>query len=267
MVNKIIATPVARLAHDHYYLKLNVKKLAKVSQFYEKQRTVNNTRVQQIVEFQNEHIRKHGIPLNMGTIILSKLNNNLISINGGEEKRPNKYYILDGQHRFEALKRLIKDNIIQDVEIVVEILEVPSYERMFELFQIINRAVPVAQHYLTPNEIINDVVAVITTEFPKALTENERPIRPSINIDKFKDTLLRILEEKIYIKTREELVKFIKDINQICYSNGVEEMCDMVARKNQQQRQIVENIFKKCIKGQHLFIGCFKDDSWVEMLD
>lgn len=262
MTKKIIpCTPIAFLSHNHYYFKLNVKKLSKISQNYDKQRSVNNTRVQQIVEFQNQHIREYGAPLIVGTIVLAKLTDNLISM---DERLPiNKYFVIDGQHRLEALKRLIKDHIIDDLEIVVECLEVPTPERMFELFQIINRAVPVPQHFLTPNQIINDAVAVLSTQFPKALSDSEKPQRPSINIDRFKNALMSVLEDNKLIRTTDELVKVIKEVNKHYYELGVEKLCDVVAHQNKQQRQIVSNAFLKCEKGNYLFIGCFKDESWI----
>jgi hypothetical protein len=231
--------------------------------YYDKQRTIDEQRVQELVTFQTRQIRKDGMPKIRGTIVFCQISKPLILVN--TQSNPSPWYIIDGQHRLQSLYQLVRNNAIDDIEVLIEYIEVSNEDEMFKEFQEINSGIPVPLHYLTPNEILNRTCDVLRVRYPHAfsVTKSKRPV---IFIDTFKDTIMRsqIIEHN-QINTAEDLVYAIEQLNGKYQREGVVKMCDTIGRQNQKERKIIENCFKKCeeFPTKYLFLGIFKDTNWI----
>ena len=234
---------------------------------YKYQRYVNEERVSEIVKYQNNCIKKYGEPRITGNIVVCQVRNNLIDF-VQEGKKENPLYIIDGQHRYEALCRMIKDQVIDDFIVRVEYISVENEEDLLKEFQDINKSVPVPVHYYEPNELINRAVAILSTKLPDAFRHNQmKVIRPRVDIDKLKDALLSMGNLQEVVQTPEELVLKIEKCNKGYGEKGVKRMMDLIAHKNIQQRDIVAKAYEKCQSGQMLYLGIFKSPSdWVDDL-
>ena len=254
----------------HKIFLVNVQKLLHLQKigslkFYDKQRIINDRRVQEIISFQNMQIRKYGEPKIRGTIVFCQLSPDLITFDP-IKKRP--WFIIDGQHRLKALFQMVSNKIIDDAQILIELVEVNNKEEMFKEFQEINFSVPVPLHYLSPNELIDRGTNLLISKYCNAFSE--KGIRPKISIDNFKNTLIdQNIIQTHNIKTPEDLVDIIEKINSYYGKIDKEKMCDLVGKNNKKERSTVEHCYCKCKEDptKYLFIGIFKHNDWIIDID
>jgi hypothetical protein len=224
---------------------------------WDKQRSLDQDRVNEMGKFFREEYIKFGYIRLRGTIILCKKIDLMFP--------DNKYYLIDGQHRYHSLFRLLQNELIPDIKIRFDILLVKSDEEIRDEFVNINKSVPVPMHYLTPCDIINLCCDRLKSEFPYAFKQGKCN-RPSIDIDKFKDTLMSKeynIIENFGIATADELYKIICRLNDHYKSLGLEQMQTLIGRKNKNEHKFIKNNFHKCERGEFLCYGLFKDTNWA----
>ena len=91
------------------------------------QRIVSLHNVNEIVNFQLDHKRKKGYFLYLSTISLILYNE--------------KYYLCDGQHRYESIKELY-NKYGHNVEAYYEIIHAENKEHVYSIFKLINQNTP-----------------------------------------------------------------------------------------------------------------------------
>jgi hypothetical protein len=224
---------------------------------WELQRSLDQNRVNEIGNYFLEEYRKYGHVRLRGTIILCKK----IELMGPN----NTYYLIDGQHRYYSLAKLVQEKLIPDIHVRFDILLVRSEEEIREEFNNINKSVPVPVHYLTPCDIINLCCERLKREYPYAFKQGKCN-RPSIDIDKFKDTLMNDdykIIENFGIGCSDELYEVLIKLNTYYNSLGLEAMQDLIGRKNKRERDFVKNNYHKCVRGEFLCFGLFKTTDWA----
>lgn len=257
----------------HKLFTINIKSLQSLIKngtlkIYEKQRCLNEDRVKKLVAWQTSYFKSCGHIKIRGNIVICKVSDPLLHLNG----KTSTAYIIDGQHRFECYRRLIEYGLVDDINILVEWIEVGCVNEIETEFKEINSGVPVPQHYIHPNEVVDRCVDILISYYPKAFVETNKPKRPQMCIDTFKDTLIanyKEINDTHKINSGEELSNLIKKVDAEYKEKGLQYMCDIIAKQNKSQRSIISNGFTKCESNppKYMFIGLFKNiDDWIEEL-
>ncbi len=125
------------------------------------------------------------------------------SIPKNEEENPNfgpnpihlakfddKLYLIDGQHRMNVLKK-IAARIRDKMQIFVCTTICESSQEISELFEIVNKGVPVPKTYtdLYIKDVARNFINMIELNFPKQSSKSRKPNRPNYN----KENMLEIM--------------------------------------------------------------------------
>lgn len=260
----------------HKLFSISVKRLQSfikngTLKIYEKQRCLNEERIKKLVAWQVSQYKTFGYIKIRGNIVICKVSEPLLQTNNSRKPTT---YIIDGQHRFECYCRLIDNNLIDDINVLVEWIEVGSAGEIEKEFKEINSGVPVPQHYIHPNEVVNRCVDILLSYFPKAFADTNKTSikRPQMSIDTFKDVLIaryKEITETFNICSGEQLADIIKKLNLQYKEKGAQYLCDNIAKQNKAQRVVVSNGFAKCECNppKYMFIGLFKNmDDWIDDL-
>ena len=262
--HKVYSSSIKRLQH------LIERKSLKI---YQKQRCLNEERVNKLAAWQTQHILNTGFPKVRGNIVICRVTEPLLHFG---QKQTQMAYIIDGQHRYESLCQVVNSTLVNDIKVLIEWIEVSSNEEMDKEFQEINSGVPVPQHYVNPNEIVNRCVEILSTRYTQAFaksgTISSSIKRPQMSVDTFKDALIKDYAQivKNYkIASPEQLVDLLENLNVKYQKKGVDSMCDDIARQNQAQRSIVKKAFAKCevAPPKYMFLGLFKENNWITDLN
>tara|TARA_B000000475_G_scaffold164112_1_gene132040 strand:- start:130 stop:1197 length:1068 start_codon:yes stop_codon:yes gene_type:complete len=196
------------------------------------QRILNQDKVNEIVNYQIENLQYDDFNF-IGVInihILNKIN-----------------YLVDGQHRFYALKKLF--SLGHNIPIFIEIVVVENYQQLKNNYDLINKNTPLPQLPIHIDKNIPETVAVnIKNKYPNIWSSNSRPNRPNIYFDYFLEAL-GVLVEKLDIKSVDELEKLVLDYNNNLINRDKENLPDF--------KTISDNMFDKC-KQNRFYLGLYK---------
>jgi len=216
------------------------------------QRSLDGTRIKDLVDFQKETYKLNKYFSFRGSLLICRAPSKIL-------------WLIDGQHRFVAMKALIDNEEYPPFDIRVDILDVSSDAEIRKEFQDINKSVPVPLNFLEPNEVINVAVRMLGKKFPKAFADNKTK-RPIINVNDFKSHLI---QEKIvsnYKLNEHQLYDAICKFNDDLAKKPEAEIISLIARNNKAEQLTVKNCRAKCATGEYLYIGMFKDTSWINTL-
>lgn len=179
----------------------------KVIKLWTHNRKLNIDRVELIKKHQRDNIN------NYGTVILSPNNITLCSI--GPD-----IYILDGQHRMEAVKQLLKEkhsHLLKPIWVFCEIFVNCTKTFAQKQFQLINLAEPVPIDIAICNTDMNItsnfIIDRIQNMYPDMLTE-KRAYRPKLSLNVLKKELTKLLITKSeYIQDKDKLFNDIITYN------------------------------------------------------
>ena len=96
----------------------------------------------------------------------------------------NIFYIIDGQHRFQAYRELNEPK-----NVVVQIWKCANEEDMRRKFIEINSNVPIESYVMNPTSqksVYDSVIEYVQKEYKNYLKSSDRPIFPNINIEHFR---------------------------------------------------------------------------------
>lgn len=183
-----------------------------------------------------------------------KLNNkfNIIGvINLHFCKENNTLYLTDGQHRYQALKKMY-ENMGHNILIPIECIIVDNYKELKDNFEIINKNTPLPEF---PNNIDKNIPEMAAQHFkqkyPSMWSKNSRARRPHIYFNFFQEAL-GFLTLKLKIKNSDDLINIIESYNNKLSQWDIQQFPD---RKN-----INENIIQKC-KDTNFYLGLYKHTS------
>lgn len=243
--------PIGESGNQYFFLSSLRKVLeSKLVEEWEGQRSLDKKRVIELTNWLVRDYNKNKSINLRGSILLCK------------KESEEKYYIVDGQHRFRSLEKFLQIHK-KDITIRIDVIIVKDNNEIRDEFININKSVPVPFHYLSPNDIINLCCERLRNEFPKSLTSTPSR-RPSINIDFFKDTILNEkIIEKHGIQNGDNLYDKLMELNEYYKNLGNEKLQELIGRKNKKLRETVSNGYKKCLGGDYLFLGLFDGTNWV----
>lgn len=197
------------------------------------QRLINYNKVKNIIEYQLDHYKKYGFLNFVGMLHINIIKGN------------NKSYLIDGQHRYLALKELYIQHKI-DGFIMIETIYLNHIDEMFETYKLINKNTPLP--FITNKKCINNV-KIITEHFmkhyPKCWTTAVRTRRPYINSNHFQEAIDFILNT-------------VDDTNKIIYK--MEEL-NLQLKSNYSNfindKSITSNMIEKCNQW-NFYLGLYK---------
>jgi len=248
----------------HSLVILELGQFAKHAVTFEQQRSLNKERVDEIVCYQIEQIKQKGSPTFVGNILVASVRP-LIVFDGCQLSE--KLHIIDGQHRFEAMKCLMKFGLLApNFVLVVEKLDLLNMDEVYVAFQDVNKCVPVPIHYLSQDQIVNQCTNMLAAKFTKAFSLNSRARRPQICRDEFKDSLIKAdAVRNLNCETAKQLYDRIMELNRHFERKGCDYWKNTLARNNVRERKIIENTFKKCQANPdlYMFLGMVKNNGWL----
>lgn len=164
-----------------------------------------------------------------------------------------KWYCVDGQHRYASLK-LLDD--LPDWKIDIEITYCKDMEEMHEIFRILNTNTPVPEFFKleeAPLYLVLEFKKYIREKYAGYVSSSAKPQRPNIHLDTFIDTMIEIKQPQY--TTLGELIEWFEEENN-------EHREYLTNSNNTQCEKLVEKINRvtKTRNGDKLYVGCF----WLE---
>ncbi len=157
----------------------------------ELQRPIDSERVDGIVRYQFERLKNNKSPLYIGPMVLARRRNDDRTL-----------WLLDGQHRFESMKRIAEEAPDHPVHLLV--IDVGDTATMAEAFQLINASVPVPMYVIegtlhaVRRKTLDEFRQVFAQEFGPFLSKTNMPRRPNVNLVQLQDRIHRcdqVMEE------------------------------------------------------------------------
>lgn len=144
------------------------------------QRIVDDSHVEQIVQNQVDAINRHGVFTLRQSLVVATVNN--------------MEYIVDGQHRLEAFRRLLEiyPNHL-DVGVPVLVYNLTSESELNELYRSVSQNKPI--HPLEKSEEFVHLklyLEYLTNSFHAYFSKSEKPLAPNMSEDKLKTKLNEI---------------------------------------------------------------------------
>jgi len=207
------------------------------------QRAKDNNRVQEIIDYQLKYYKKNKIFNFIGSLCIAK--------NIKYEQK----YLIDGQHRYNAIKYLVQQT--NHFKIYINEIEVNSNEEMKHLFELINKSLPVPK---MPENISNYIPKIVylyfTKKYKKFFSNSNRPNRPNMNINRFQEELGKIISK--YPKlTAEKIIEMIEKENQKYNKMNKNNFPSKGKRPN-------EYYLELCKKKGKLYLGMFSEYEWID---
>ena len=148
------------------------------------QRIRDDDKVKEIVELQDLYKKKHGHFNFLGSINIHEYNN--------------KYYLVDGQHRFTAMKKLYNSGY-SDLNIDIELTTVENMEELKFNYTMINKNTELPEFPEDIDKNIPEKVAqYFFMEYPNIWTMKKRNIRPRLNKNNFQESIGYLLSKIRY---------------------------------------------------------------------
>ena len=201
------------------------------------QRIRDDDKVDEIVEYQKQQLKMAGYCEFHGVINIHYCENN------------DRYFLVDGQHRYEALRKLSNTN---NIELFVEIEKVDTMENLINNYNIINKNTPLPEFPESIDKNIPEEVAqFFRSKYPDMWSKNSRARRPHIYFNYFQEAL-GFLTEKLDIKSAEELKVIVETKNSELSAWSIDNYPD--------SKDITDAMINKSLK-EHFFLGLYKHES------
>lgn len=196
------------------------------------QRIKDTVKINQIVEYQEQYFREHKHFNFMGVLCLNVM----------KTATPLIYYLIDGQHRYNAIMQLQSRGYAE--EIYVEFIDIQSENEMKDNYNLVNKNTPLPKF---PESINKDIPeqAFIRFEnlYPDYYSLSTRPRRPNLNKTHFQEALA-YLTEKINVKCSSDLFNIVNDYNK------------NLSNWSSYPKDVSESMLEKC-KKNGFYLGIF----------
>jgi hypothetical protein len=225
------------------------------------QRDIDSNRVEDIKNYLIKQKSKNGSYTYEGLITFGILNN--------------KKYCIDGQHRLSAYHSLIDKN--SDIDILVDLRTVQSYEELRDLFKSINKSVSVPDYLLyeennNARKIIKDGINNLKLNYYKFFVQKSnskrKAKRPTVRQDELENELYH---SDYKFKSSEELTEYFEKINYKLSTLTNVQFFHILVKFHEigytdKQHKIDDYLDKIYYKDTEnpLFIGMFKNFSYLK---
>jgi hypothetical protein len=156
-------------------------------------------------------------------------------------------YLTDGQHRFQAIKKMYVV-MGHNIDIPIECIIINTYNDLKNNFKIINKNTPLPEF---PDKIDKNIPETASIYFKNKYnlwSKNSRARRPHLYFNFFQETL-GFLTDKLNIDSPEKLIQIIEDYNTKLSQWSIEQFPD--------KKNLNQNIIQKC-KDSGFYLGLYK---------
>lgn len=182
------------------------------------------------------------------------LKDNLKSVFTVATCKKDKYYIIDGQHRYFALQYLKENNEEFNTKVVVDINIVDKEEDIISLFKIVNKSKPLTPQE-TPSIILYKTVDEIYKEFSLAIKDTNKTIYPYITKKQLSDLLSPLIKETM--KEPKVYIEHIKKINSVYSRKNINDIPNVKKSTGKYGEKAKKSMF---------YLGLDQKHSWVQEL-
>lgn len=163
----------------------------------ELQRSVDDERVDDIVQFQDGRVRAGLAPLFIGDVTLASSAADGVLALAAVAGAAHPTWLVDGQHRFAAMRRLraLHGARAGGYEVGVTVLRLSASLSLAAAFQLVNRAVPVPQYIVdgtlnaARRTMMDRFGALFAACFKRFLSKAAMPRRPHLNLAQLQDRI------------------------------------------------------------------------------
>lgn len=188
-------------------LKLNIKRP-------DIQRVIMKNKVKEIVKIQNEYYKDDKQFRLYGTIILCILND--------------EYYIIDGQHRYFAVKELY-ENYNHDLMVHLEIIEVKCKRSLKGIYEMINKNTNLVDFPYNFNKSLSEnVFDYFQNNYKSVLISDRKPNRPNIYSNYFMESISKLSEILGTKYDKNMIIKLIENFNNECLKMNNHELASKI---------------------------------------
>ena len=214
------------------------------------QRIIDHDNVEEIVNYQINYYKDHKKFNFLGVLNIHYVIEN------------QKYYLIDGQHRYKAIQNLYNIGHCE-IDVAIELVEVNTLEELKENYKIINKntQLPAFSEEIDKN-IPESIAIYFKNKYPSMWSKTSRAHRPNIFFSFFQEGL-GILTEKLKINNEEYLKEILENYNS--------KLSKWPITSFPENSTITTKIINKC-KQSGLYLGLFKyshDDigyKWVKKI-
>ena len=200
------------------------------------QRITDDEKIEDIIKYQKDYLKKHNKFNIIGVINIHYC------------KQNETYYLTDGQHRYQAIKRLY-ENMAHNIELAIECIKVESYEEVKANFNIINKNTQLPEF---PDNIDKNIPEMTAMHFkniyPSIWSKTSRSRRPHIYFNFFQEAL-GFLTLKLKITNSNDLINIIENFNSKLSNWDISSFPDY--------KNIKKDMFDKC-KNINFYLGLYK---------
>ena len=201
------------------------------------QRIRDDSKVDEIVKYQKEQLLNKGLCDFHG----------VINIHHCQET--DRCFLVDGQHRFEALRKLSNTH---NVELFIEVEQVNNMGELINNYNIINKNTPLPEFPESIDKNIPEEVAqFFKNKYPDMWSSSKKSHRPRIYFNYFQEAL-GFLTEKLNIKTADELKDIVETKNS--------EMSAWTIDNYPKSNSITDSMMSKCVR-ENLYLGLYAHES------
>jgi len=186
----------------HTIIKVSFKDILKLNiNIPNIQRIKDSIKINEIVEYQKQYFRDHKHFNFMGVICLNVM----------KTSDPPIYYLIDGQHRYNAITHL--HTLGYNEEIYVEFIDIESENEMKNNYNLVNKNTPLPKFPESINKDIPEQTFIrFESLYPDHYSISSRPRRPNLNKTHFQEALA-YLTYKLDSKTSVDLFNIVNDYN------------------------------------------------------
>lgn len=205
--------------------------------------------------------------------MVSKYNETKIDINGSIILAfyDGNLEIVDGNHRFQSIIQYYRQlpergkKYICGKKICFEIIKTENRDETFELFEKINKSVPVPLCYLKTDIMVDKCSRLLQKKYPKIFVDRKCQ-RPRISIPDMKSKMIKKhMFEELNISNPNEMFEIIKNLNEKVKRMSID---DFIIKYNIRSRvdKPTENQYNKCETFGYCYLGLFKKIKWIDIL-
>jgi hypothetical protein len=164
------------------------------------QRILNKLKVKEIVKYQLNYIKKHQYHNFIGTINIHNLTST------------GKCYLIDGQHRYEAIKILYDKG--HNFDYNIEFVDVGSMEQLEENYKMLNQNTPLPEfpENLKNKSVPEETADYFQYEYPNVWNLKPTGRRPKIYFNHFQEALA-VISNELKIDNKDILIELVKQKN------------------------------------------------------
>jgi hypothetical protein len=187
----------------HKIEKINICDLIKLNiELPNIQRIYDNDKINEIVNYQEKYFKANKTFNFLGVICINILDNDSVK----------KYYLIDGQHRYYALIKLMEKGYC-DLEIFCEWVPIDSIDKLRENYLLINKNTPLPDFSDDIDKnIVEESFLYFEKKYNKIFKNAGKVNRPHINKNNFQEAIAFIVEN-LKIDNSMDLIEMIDSFN------------------------------------------------------